>query len=103
MRKFNPANHFFVVSTLLRYGHSAAEPVRSAFVFFLLSFADLDGYPRRAALKQAFSPMGSYSDRLVEAVNLASAKLLEKADYCYAVRCAAKRFENHNLGECVEG
>ena len=65
MRKFNPANHFFVVSTLLRYGHSAAEPVRSAFVFFLLSFADLDGYPRRAALKQAFSPMGSYSDRLV--------------------------------------
>lgn len=105
MRKFNPANTYFVFFTLLRHGHLAAEPSRSAFVFYLLSFADLDEYPHRAALKAAFSPAGGNLDRCVESVNLARAKLLEKADYRYAARRATKWLgisKNKEIVECVE-
>ena len=80
-----PTFYWPVVTFLLRHGHQAAEPHRSAFVCRVLSFADLDGYPRRAEFAAAFTKTGSESARFLEAGHLARAGYLRLEDYEYAL------------------
>lgn len=94
MRKFKPAPFDFVFRTMMRYGHSRPDPVRSDFIAFLLSFADLDGAPCRAEVKAAFSPNGDLIDRVTAAVHLARAGLLGKSEYRYAINYANRRRGN---------
>lgn len=86
---FTPAPFWIVVLFMLRYGHQAAEPLRSRFAGMLLSFADLDDYPRRAELLAAYAPGGGYVDRLNEASALARAGYLAESDFEFAAECAA--------------
>lgn len=88
MLNFKPAPSIYVVQVMLRYGHFSAEPARSAFVFWLLSFADLDSYPGRAALEAAFSPTGTLDARCSQAYALANAGYLGKREYRYAIQNA---------------
>ena len=90
MRKFTPAPILFVIQYMLHYGHHEAEPLRAAFIFNLLSFADLDNYPGRAALEAAFAPSASLDARCCAAYELGRAGLLDKADYRYAARRAVQ-------------
>lgn len=91
MHKFKPAPFSYVMRTMRRYGHVAGEPARSAFVFYLLSFADLDDHPCRAAVEVAFSPSGSAFDRVIASARMANAGLLGKEEYPYAIRNATRR------------
>ncbi len=77
---------------ILNSGHLAPEPQRSAFITQLLTFADLDGYPRRADFMKAFSPEGSSADRLREAAALTDAAYLDMDDYEYALKKAKSKF-----------
>lgn len=74
-----------VVTFLLLHGDLAAEPQRSAFIRCVLTFADLDDYPRRAEFAAAFAVTGSKDSRILEAGHLARAGCLELADYEYAL------------------
>lgn len=98
MSNFTPAPVRFVVETMLRHGHAAAEPLRAAFVFYLLSFADLDFYPGRPALEAAFSPAGTLADRRREAFALAHAGYLGEDEYAYAAARAAESTGEHHHG-----
>lgn len=94
MPKFKPAPFPFIFRTMMRYGHSASEPVRSLFIYYLLSFADLDDHPCRAEVEAAFSPNGDLVSRAVAACRLAKAGLLGKSEYRYATNCAKRRRGN---------
>lgn len=83
---------------IMNHGHCASEPLRSEFINQVLSFADLESYPRRADFEKAFSPEGTIDDRQREAKALAEAKPLAEAayllmdDYKFAQKMALKKF-----------
>lgn len=87
---------------ILLHGDMAAEPMRSAFIASLLSFADLEDYPRREAFAKAFSEDGKQTDRIRETAALVKAEYLEMPDYEFALMNAASpRFmsqHNHCAG-----
>ena len=86
---FTPAPFWFVVQFMLYHGHQADEPLRSRFVGTLLSFADLDSYPRRAELLAAYAPGGAFRERMNEAAALARAGYLDEQDFHYCADSAA--------------
>ena len=98
MRNFTPAPVLFVIQYMLTYGHYQPEPLRAAFAFHLLSFADLDNYSGRAALEAAFSPTGTIEARCWAAYKLGRAGLLDKADYRYAARRAVQATGGYRRG-----
>lgn len=72
---------------IFHQGNQRDQRRRVDFCNYLLRFADLDGYPRRAQFIAAYSAGGSADDRLVEAMALADAGLLDATDIAY---CAEK-------------
>lgn len=84
-----PTFYWPVVTFLLRHGAFAEEPQRSAFIRCVLTFADLDSYPRRAEFAAAFAETGSKADRFLEAGHLARSGYLLLEDYEYALARAA--------------
>lgn len=102
MPEFKPAPFSFVFRTMMRYGHSAAEPVRSKFIYYLLSFADLDDHPCRNEVEAAFLPNGDLLSRTLATCRLAKAGLLGKDEYRFAIRQATRRRGNRkNIDLCL--
>lgn len=86
---FTPAPFWFAMHFMLVHGHQAPELLRVRFAAVLLSFADLDSYPRRAELEAAFAPGGSFRARCTEAAALARAGYLDEQDYRHCADSAA--------------
>lgn len=61
---------------------------RLRFLHQLISFADLDHYPHRAAFIAAYSSGGSEPDRRAQAALLADSGLLNAHDLAYCAACA---------------
>lgn len=67
------------------YGNQTDERRRISFCNHLISFADLDNYPRRAEFIATFSPGGTEQARRIEAKFLADYNALTAADVAHCV------------------
>lgn len=73
------------------YGNQKDEALRVSFCNYLVSFADLDAYPRRKEFIAAFSRGGSEDIRRLEAKFIADSGLLTASDVAHCVAAARAR------------
>lgn len=67
------------------HGNHPDQAYRQRFVNRLVSFADLDGYPHRAAFIAAYAEGGDEQARRIQANLLGAAALLSARDVAYCV------------------
>lgn len=70
------------------HGNHPDQAYRLRFVNRLVSFADLDGYPHRAAFIAAYAEGGDEQARRIQANLLGQAALLSARDVAYCVHMA---------------